>query len=491
MKIKIFILPIIGVLTLFISSCSEDFLDTKAPYVTVDEFFTTELDAVNALTACYDILGWEDGTNNLQLWVGDILGHDSYKGGEGAGDQPWMESLLNFNYDPNNPGIGAPYSSFYVGIARCNTVINRVPKMDDGIISTAKKNTIVAEAKFLRGYYYFELYKMFGQVPLVTTELEAGKYDIPRASLAEIWKQIETDFSDAGKYLPNKSEQSSEDLGRANKGAAMAFRCKAYIFEEKWDKALVLADSILALPGYGLEENYSDNWNLLNEHGKESIFEIEFTKSGDGNWGDDNEGNMFAIFTRSRNNDDGWGFNCPTQNFVDEFEEGDPRLDATVIFDGEVLWPGTPDEMVADNNFPSCIDIYMAQKYQIPASQRGDQSDDPNNWKVIRYAEVLLWAAEAAAHTGGDWNFYLQQVRSRVGLGHTPYTDPLEAVYHERRVELGMEGQRLWDVIRQGRAEELWGTNGTMGHYGFTYAKNQFFPIPQAQIDLSNGVLKN
>ena len=124
-------------------------------------------------------------------------------------------------------------------------------------------------------------------------------------------------------------------------------------------------------------------------------------------------------------------------------------------------------------------------------SQRGDMSDDPNNWKVIRYSEVLLWAAEAAAHTGGDWNFYLQQVRDRVGLGPTPYADPLKAVYHERRVELGMEGQRLWDVIRQGRGEELWGANGTIGHFGYSEAQNHFFPLPQSQIDLSQGILTN
>lgn len=489
MKIKIFIsILLTGAL---ISACSKDFLDTKAPYVTIDDYFTTELDAENALTACYDVLGWEDGTNNFQFWVGDILGHDSYKGGEGAGDQPWMEPLLKFQYDANNPGIVAPYSAYYVAINRCNTVIQKVAAMSEEIIAADKKNTIVAEAKFLRGYFYFELYKLFGQVPLVTTVLEPGKYDIPKASLEQVWNQIETDFAEAAKYLPNKSEQASTALGHATRGAAYAFRCKAYIFEKKWDKALALADTIINSHEYQLEENYSSNWDLNNEHGKESIFEIEFTKSGDGNWGDDNEGNMFAIFTRSRNNDDGWGFDCPTQEFVNEFEEGDPRLDATVIFNGEKLWEGSPDEMVADNNFSSCLDGYMAQKYQLPMSQRGDMSDDPNNWKVIRYSEVLLWAAEAAAHTGGDWNFYLQQVRGRVGLGATPFTDPLEAVYHERRVELGMEGQRLWDVIREGQGEKLWGPNGTIGHFGFSNAKNQFFPIPQAQIDLSNGVLKN
>jgi starch-binding outer membrane protein, SusD/RagB family len=491
MKTKIVALLVTGIVILALGSCSESFLDTKAPYITIDDYFTTELDAVNALTACYDILGWEDGTNNFQLWVGDILGHDSYKGGEGAGDQPWMEPLLKFQYSANNEGLIIPYKSYYIAINRCNTVIQKVGAMKESAIATDKKNEIVAEAKFIRGYFYFELYKMFGAVPLVTTELAPGQYNIPRASLEDIWKQLESDFSDAARYLPSKSEQPLEERGHATKGAADAYRCKAYIFEKKWPEALALADSIIGSGEYELEENYASNWDLTNENGKESIFEIEFTKSGDGNWGDDNEGNMYAIFTRSRNNDDGWGFDCPTSEFVNEFEPGDPRLDATVIFNDEILWEGTDDEMVADNNFSTCIDGYIAQKYQLPKSQQGDQSDDPNNWKVIRFSEVYLWAAEAAAHTGGDWGFYLQQVRNRVGLGATPYADALEAVYHERKVELGMEGQRFWDVIRQGRGEQLWGPNGEVGHFGYNETINHFFPIPQSQIDLSDGKLTN
>jgi hypothetical protein len=225
-----------------------------------------------------------------------------------------------------------------------------------------------------------------------------------------------------------------------------------------------------------LEDNYSDNWELSHENGTESVFEIQFSPSGTDAWGNDNEGNEFVIFTRSRNNNDGWGFNCPKQSFVDRFEDGDPRRDATIIDDGEILWEGTDDETVADNQFSSCIDGYMNQKYQIRPSEYGLQSDDPNNWIVVRYAEVLLWAAEAAAHTGGDWNSYLQQVRDRVDMGATPIADPLQAVYHEREVELGMEGQRLWDIIRQGRGEEV------LGEFGYVEGKNNYLPIPQSQL---------
>ena len=465
-------------------SCSKDFLDTKSPQVAASDFFTSESDATSALTGCYDILGWDDG-NPFPYWAGDILGHDSYKGGEGAGDQPWMEPLLKFQYDANNEELSTPYQQYYIAINRCNRVIQNVPLMTEAMIDPAVGDRIVAEAKFIRGYFYFELYKMFGQVPLVTTLLEPGKYDIPKATLPALWSQIEKDFSDAADVLPPKSELSADEMGHATKGAAQAFLCKAYIYEQKWPEALALANTIIESGEYHLEENYSDNWLLSNENGKESVFEIEFTSSGTGDWGNDNEGNMFTIYTRSRNNDDGWGFDCPTKEFADEFEEGDPRRDATLIDDGEILWEGTPDEMVADNSPSTCVDRLMTQKYQLPISEQADQSDDPNNWKVIRYSEVLLWAAEAAVHTGGDWNYYLQQVRDRVGLPETPISDPLMAVYHERRVELGMEGQRLWDIIREGQGTAV------LGKYGYKEGVNNHYPIPQTQIDLSDGVLKN
>jgi hypothetical protein len=454
-------------------ACSDSFLDIDAPTVSEESFFTTERQAGLALAGAYDVMGWDD-TSYFPFWLGDILGHDAHKGGEGPGDQPWIEPLLNFDYSAGNPGLLVPFQQYYIGINRCNRVIDKVADMKTAAIGDQKKAQIVAEARFVRGYYYFELVKIFGEVPLVDHLLTAGNYDMPKASLASLWQFIEDDFSAAAEVLLPKSDQ---ETGRATSGAAQAFLCKAYIYQKKWPEALALADEIIQSGDYHLEPNYGDIWDLDHENGVESIFEIQFAPSGTDEWGNDNEGNEFVIFTRSRNNGDGWGFNAPKQSFVDLFEAGDPRLDSTVIEDGEILWKGTDDETVADNQFSSCIDLYMGQKYQIPPSQWGLQSDDPNNWIVIRYAEVLLWAAEAAAHTGGDWEGYLQQVRDRVGLGPTPVADPLQAVYHEREVELGMEGQRLWDIIRQGRGEEL------LGEHGYKEGVNNYLPIPQSQLN--------
>lgn len=481
MKTKIYLLIIIIATGLLgVVACKKEFLDPNAPQVDENVYFTNSDNAMRALTGCYNVLGWDD-TNYFPFWLGDILGHDSYKGGEGAGDQAWIEPLLRFQYDANNDGLISPYKNYYIGVGRCNRVVEKVKEMSQDEITDSLKAQIISEAKFLRGYFYFELVKTYGKVPLITKLLKSTEYNQSLAEISAIYNQIEQDLKDAIAILPKKNEYPSTDMGRATKGAARAMLCKTYIYEQKWDEALVQADSIILHDNYSLELNYADNWAYPHENGPESVFEIQFgTKPGGSQWGDANVGNEFVIFTRSRNYQDGWGFDCPTQELYDEYEVGDPRREATIITNGEVLWPGTGDEIVADCDYSSNIDKMNMKKYQLPLSlQANNMSEDPNNWIVIRYAEVLLWAAEAAYHTGGDWESYLNEVRGRVGLGTSPYAaDPLKAIFHERRVELAMEGHALWDIIRSGRGVEV------LGKYGYTEA-NHYFPIPQTEVDLS------
>lgn len=481
MKTKIYLyIIIIATGLLGVDSCTKDFLNPDVPKVDEKSYFNNTDNAMLALTGCYDVLGWDD-TNYFGFWLGDILGHDSYKGGEGAGDQAWIEPLLRFQYDANNEGLSSPYKNYFIGIGRCNRVIENVPEMSSTQISDSLKAQIVAEAKFIRGYFYFELVKTYGKVPLITRPLKPNEYHQPLAEISALYQQIEQDFAAATSGLPEKSEYPVTDMGRATKGAAKAMLCKTYIYEKKWAQALSTAEGIIASHEYSLETDYANNWAYPHENGPESVFEIQFgTKPGGDQWGDANDGNEFVIFCRSRNYQDGWGFNCPTQNLYDEYEPGDPRREATIITNGETLWPGTADEIVADCDYSSNIDKMNVKKYQLPLSlQANNMSDDPNNWIVIRYAEILLWAAEAAYHTGGDWESYLNEVRSRVGLGVSPYSgDPLKAIFHERRVELAMEGHALWDIIRSERGVEV------LGQYGYTEA-NHYFPIPQAQADMS------
>jgi hypothetical protein len=482
-KKNITLLAIIAVVFTF-SSCKKDFLDVKPPTQVMEDFFTNEDNAKLAITGCYDVMGWDGNHNTIPFFFGDIIGRDGWKGGDVGSDQDWMDNLINFTYTPDNYMLNIAWKNYYIGINRCNTAIENINKMGEDLISGNSKANLIAQARFVRGYFYFELVKTWGSVPLVDHVLKPSEYQQPLVEESKIWEFIENDFKAASEVLPKRSELAPEDIGRATKGAALAFLAKAYIFQKKWDKAKEVTGQIIASGEYALLPDYADVFKLENENNEEIVFSIQFKETGNGDYGDENEGTMLCVYMETRNHPfagiGGWGFNCPTQDLVDEYEDGDPRKDATIIFDGETLWQGTSDESTFDNSFPTNIDHYANQKYCLPASQQpADFSDASKNWIVIRYAEVLLWNAEAAFHTGGDWQTPLQEVRNRAGLGPSPYQG-IDAIYHERRVELAMEGHRFWDIVRQGRGEEV------LGKYGFKEGINNHFPISQDQLDLSD-----
>ena len=485
MKInRLYILAVISSLLMFTTGCGKKFLDVKPPTMVMEDFFTSEANAKLAITGCYDVMGWDGQHNTIPFFFGDIIGRDGWKGGDVGSDQDWMDNLINFNYTPDNYMLNIAWKNYYIGINRCNTAIENISAMSSDLISDDSKANLIAQARFVRGYFYFELVKTWGKVPLVDHVLSPSEYQQPLADEAEIWAFIEEDFKAAADVLPARSEQNPEDIGRATKGAALAFLAKAYIYQKKWEEAKTLTDQIISSGEYALLPNYEDVFKMENENNEEIVFSIQFKETGNGDYGDDNEGTMLCVYMETRNHPfsgiGGWGFNCPTQELVDQYEEGDPRMEATIIHDGETLWEGTPDESTFDTKFPTNIDHYSNQKYVLPPSQQpADFSDASKNWILIRYAEVLLWNAEAAFHTGGDWQTPLQQVRDRAGLGPTPYSG-IDAVYHERRVELAMEGQRFWDVVRQGRGEEVY------GKYGFIEGVHNHFPISQDQLDLSD-----
>ena len=483
-KNHIYLFATFSLLLLISSSCKKEFLDVKPPTQVMEDFFTSEENATLAIIGCYDVMGWDGEHNTIPFFFGDIIGRDGWKGGDVGGDQDWMDNLINFTYTPDNYMLNIAWKNYYIGINRCNTAIENIGKMSNDMISDEAKAQLIAQAKFVRGYFYFELIKTWGKVPLVDHVLSPSEYQQPLASEEDIWNFIEGDFKAAAAVLPEKSAQDPTDIGRATKGAANAFLAKAYIFQKKWAEAKQLTDQIIHSGQYSLLPNYEDVFKMENENNDEIIFSIQFKETGNGDYGDENEGSMLEVYMQTRNAPfagiGGWGFNCPTQELVDQYEDGDPRKAATIIHDGETLWGGTSDETTFDTKFATNIDHYSNKKYVLPPSQQpADFSDASKNWILIRYAEVLLWNAEAAFHTGGDWQTPLQQVRDRVGLGPTPYSG-IDAIYHERRVELAMEGHRFWDIVRQGRGEEV------LGQYGFIEGINNHFPISQDQLDLSD-----
>lgn len=461
-----------------LQSCSESFLETPAPNTSDAVYFSSDIAAITALSGAYDPIGWEEPSQVAEWAIGDVVSDDAEKGGENDSDQAFIHALLSFNANAQNGLIRAKWQSSYIGINRVNKLIEGIT--DNDKVSTDVRDRILAEAKFLRGLYHFQLVKIFGGVPVVTKILSPSEFTFPRNTLEETWAQIEVDLKEAAVELPKKNALSSEELGRATWGSATSLLVKAYVFQEKWSLAEALAIEVVNSGQFALEPNYTDVFKLSHDNGVESIFDFQYSDFETGEWGDSQEGQITSIFQGSRENG-GWGFNLPTQDLYDEFESGDVRLKATIISDGDVLWEGTDDEETFSTDYPENTTGYHNRKYQLPESEEGAMSEDPLNWRFIRFADVLLWQAEAAAHNGSDWETPLNKVRNRAGLANTTGSDALKAVYHERRVELAMEGHRYWDLVRTGRGNLM---NG--------YSENKrYFLIPQIEMNLNPNLVQN
>ena len=221
------------------------------------------------------------------------------------------------------------------------------------------------------------------------------------------------------------------------------------------------------------------------------MFEIQHTEISTTDYGDLNEGQETSIYQGSRDATffTGWGFNAPTQDFVDEFELNDPRLKATVIFDNDIIYEGTPVQQRADNS--SSPTGYAPRKYLLEYQpDEPEISNSPANWRSIRFSDVLLFHAEAANELGDLTASMesLNRVRRRVSMPPVSVTTQEElrqAIYHERRVELGLEGHRFFDLVRQGRAAEVLAENG------FIEGRHEYFPIPQQELDVCDKVVQN
>jgi len=486
---KIVIYSAIGLLALSgLQGCNpNDFLDTTSHSITDASFISNDSTAMYLLPGVYDPAGWMAYSQYLEWAIGDVVSDDAGKGGGGDNDQPEMYDMEHFRATDQTTVLNTVWNNEYVGINRANRLIEGVN--GNSKVSKQLQDRLIAECKFLRAYYNFCLVKVFGNVPIVDHILQPSEYYAPRNTMEECWAAIELDLKAAMEGLPKRSEMPAGDLGRATWGSAAALLTKAYIYEEKWDEADALASRIINSKEYHLQPNYGDLFLVSTDNGMESIFDIQkkVIPSLSTLWGDDAEASTVEIYQRTRWDNLGWGFDQPTQDLYDEFEDGDIRRKWTIISDGDTLWKGTPDEEIVYTRWdpvhnPDAVTGYNKRKGTIPASQRGTRDDQsPLNIREIRYAEVFLWQAEARAHTGGDWRSPLDSVRNRVGLGTSPYVNGLAAVYHERRVELGLESQRYWDLVRTGRGNLM---------DGYTDNK-RYLPIPLPQIQLNPNLAPN
>lgn len=533
MRVKTFIISI-AVTALSLSSCNGWLMETPAGTQTLDEYYVSGESCKAVVVGCYTPMMWQfrGGTYIDEWFIGDICSDDALKGGQFREEDSNLLDMEMHRVNADNDFLLNYYHAQYVGIARCNRAIHDIPLVDtDESMDMSLRARYVAEAQCLRAFYYLRLARVFGKVPYTTDIIDGtDKLTLQRASLEEIYAGIVSDLKNAEVFLWNKSEYPESDLGHVTKGTAQALLLKTYLtghdylenpYEEavKWGKALEESGQ------YSLCPVWWDNFTLAGENGVESVFEIQYTNDPTGDYGDGGTRGAFTVrqqrcrSSKYTSNNAGWGYDRPSQDLYNEFEEGDPRRDMTI----DMLSESEVDNPQVD--FYSGVVRTVSLKYAMMRDGEGggvyaldaaNNPRDPINTKEIRYADALLMYAEACVETGdlAKAKELLEQVRSRARAGNSSvlppfpygsYTDTAEdlrkAVRHERRVELAMEGHRFFDLTRWGIAAETLNAFGQTAEvqavYGdilqpFREGVHEIFPIPAeerrlAGLDQNNG----
>ncbi|RNI31625.1 RagB/SusD family nutrient uptake outer membrane protein [Rufibacter latericius] len=459
-------------------SCNDSFLDVPPEGKAVEtQFFQTPAHAVEAVNSVYGNLREWNNIAFAHMALTTVTSDDADKGSV-EGDADFMNLYDQFTFTSTEGQLNGYWVGQYQGINLANRVLDNVPgiSMDENL-----KTRMLAETKFLRAYHYFNLVRAFGGVPIVSKVPETPEELNPaRASREEVYAFIEQDLNDAIAVLPVSYPAS--DKGRATKGAALSLLAKVNLYQSQWQEVLTLTEQVMGL-GYSLTPDFYQIFRISGENNNESIFEIQ-AQSLPGNC--DAANSQWAEVQSPRLPQIGWGFFTPSEDLVNAFEPGDERREATILFRGET----TPE---GDLISPDAPNPRYNQKAYVPFSvTRVCGYGKDQNIRILRYAEVLLMHAEAANELGqtGKAESSLNMVRQRAGLDPVAFTtkeDMRMRIWHERRVELALEnGERFYDLVRQGRAEQVLRALGK----NFTTGKNEVFPIPQTQITLSGGRLE-
>jgi hypothetical protein len=480
-------------------SCSEDFLN-----VAVQGGVTTASDpklAEKLVTGVYNSLlqgdSWGNGDVHGFAFVSvtNIISDDADKGSTPSDQAVPVGDIDNFTISPTNKFAETLWSGHYNAIGAANQAL---AALETASISAADKSRLQGEVRFLRGYLYFNLVRMYGDVPLVlrvpvdATDANNDPAFQTRAAVADIYSSITQDLTFASDNLPLRA---AAVVGHATKGSAQSLLAKVYMYLKQWDKVYSLTQEVITSGQYDLLTDYGQLWRQAGDNSRESIFEIETGKFNNANLKIDN-------YTTSQGprvggsggwDDLGWGFNDPTPSLVSAYEPNDKRKDGTIIFidnsgthKGTVLWDGF--------RIPSSDSVQnLYYNYKAYTSRTKEQyanvadKDRPKNIKILRYAEVLLMNAEAALNTGqGDAAGKVNLVRARAGLP-AKSSVTIADVWQERHVELAMEHDRFWDLVRQGRAAQVMLASGKTN---FVAGKHELLPIPSSQILLSANKLQ-
>lgn len=478
-KSKIYISLIALASLVSLNSCNDDdFLDRK-PLGTAAEGDLPAGGFEEKAFGLYGKMRTQAGVSDWdRFWFQNIRSEDAMKGSD-PGDSANRGNIMDgFAYSPTE--FAANWDGHYSLIYACNDLIYDVDnsgKTDSGTLTNK------AEAMVIRGWAYFELRRDYGEVPIVLNKIITPSDGIKAKSpIADVDAQIIKDLDFAAANLPLSWPTYP---GRATSGFANSILAKLYLTQGNWTKALEKAEIVINSGQYALFNSYETLFKEQGDNCIEAIFEVQFLRQDGVNYS-----NNYFESQGVRGSgvwDLGWGFNVPTQTLVNAYESGDPRMKSTILFQGQ------------DDGFGTTIPSGLAQPmwnkkaYSTP-SYRNQQGIGKNHWfnvKIIRYADVLLMAAEASYRLGNLTKAadYVNQVRTRArgtNAGLLPNVPAdgnlLTAIKRERRIELAMEGERFYDLVRWGDAVTVLGPLGYQD-------KNKYYPIPQTAIDQSGGVL--
>lgn len=501
---KTFLLVLVATMMILFSSGCKKFLDTERQgQYTIDNYPYPQGSGPYDpfLYAAYNDLRSYDVHGPAFFFATSVRSDDADKGSSPTDGGADASSADLFPLSPSNGFMNGMWKGHYNMISNCNIVLDQIKNNTKLVATETQKLSAEAEARFLRAYAYFNLVRFFGRVPLIDRVLSAQETNIPQSTVLQVYAFIEADLQFAAANLP--VNYNADFVGRTTKGAANGLLAKVYLTQKNWAMAKSTANLVMNSGVYNLNTPYKDIFGETGENSSESVFEVQATASAAIPTAN---GVEFIQWQGVRAGGDwnlGYGFNVPNSYLENAYEPNDPRKDRTLLYRSTT---SKTYQTVYGETTPTNWEnpIYNHKVYSNP-TYRSKYNNRAGRWmniRILRYADVVLMYAEASNELGGESNITdarnaLNTVRERARKGSslpgilparttTDQEQLRQEIRQERRVELGMEHDRFFDLVR-------WGISGEVlpnsGRPNFVASRDNLLPIPQQQIDLSNGVL--
>jgi hypothetical protein len=521
MKTQIkYIIILAGFLSL--GACG-DMLDLKPITEELEtNYYKNESECFQGLVAVYDVLQWGavntpgTGAGSIPFeWISEIMGDRCYAGGDNATDGATMEHFNRGTLNGDVTNVRSLWRKYYSGIYRANLLLEKLP--DAKFNKEENKARFAAEAKFLRAYFYFDLVRLFGNIPLITKSLSSKEYAQEQVSPEVLYGQIAADLQDAIQVLKWQKELPVTEPGRVTKSAAQGLLMRSWLYYTGYynqnqlgnitlQNILAISEDLINNSGHGLLPNYADLFSPKNKNNAESVFEIQFSEKSYQGWDNANrevaDGNLSVLLWSMRLNAgdkskyaDGWSFAPISEAYYQTFNDVDTRKAASFVVpkdEGISYKPGYQDSGIFPRKWAAL------KEFQ---SNKGDvRVNYPYNNPVIRFSDILLMAAELNLKSGGDagkaLNYYAKVRQRAMGSATSVPTVDIDLIYAERDLEFACEGLRYWDLMRRGidYAKQYIDETDPSGKdeyvQKFNYAAKGLLPIPISEIINSNYILK-